>query len=124
MWRAIVGRGACALTLLLLVGAMSAAGATATPVDASGAVLGWGLNQAYELSDGTTVNRTTPVEVQGLPEEAVGLAAVDGGSAALLRDGRVMTWGENLRDLGSGTEGPSLVLPDAAARRLGRLVGR
>ncbi len=109
MWRAIVGRGACALTLVLLVGTISVAGATATPADASGAVLGWGSNNAHELSDGTTVNRTTPVEVQGLPEEAVGLAAVGGGSAALLRGGRVMTWGENLDDLGSGTEGPSLV---------------
>jgi len=110
MGRATIGRLARALGwgLALLVGTMLATGASASAASEP-VVLGWGVNEAHELSDGTTVNRATPVEVQGLPEEVVGLSAGSGASAALLRGGGVMTWGENLSNLGSGTEGSSLV---------------
>jgi alpha-tubulin suppressor-like RCC1 family protein len=103
MLRTIFARAACTLVvgLALLASTVTAAGA-ATPEG----TFGWGFNETHQLSDDTTTNRSTPVEVQGLPEEAVGLAA-QSSSAALLRDGRVMTWGEG--DLGGGIEGPSAV---------------
>jgi alpha-tubulin suppressor-like RCC1 family protein len=65
-----------------------------------GTVKAWGDNQYGQLGDGTRENRSRPVTVGGITN-AVAVAA--GGldySAALLRDGTVMTWG-----LGNGAFG-------------------
>ena len=59
-----------------------------------GTVWTWGYNVYGQLGDGSTTNRTTPVEVSNLS----GITAVAGGfshTIALKSDGTVWTWGYN-----------------------------
>ncbi len=72
-------------------------------ITTDGTVAAWGYNQWGQLGDGTTTNRTTPVQVSGLS----GVIAVGGGarhSLALKSDGTVWAWGDNTYgQLGDGT---------------------
>ncbi|MFG2112084.1 Ig-like domain repeat protein [Streptomyces sp. NPDC048718] len=70
-----------------------------------GRILAWGYNGYGQLGDGTTTNRSTPVEVD-LPAGAEVTAFTAGGefSLALTSDGRVLAWGYNRSgQLGEGT---------------------
>ncbi|WP_181233650.1 RCC1 domain-containing protein [Enhygromyxa salina] len=70
----------------------------------SGAVSCWGANAAGQLGDGTTVDRSNPVTVQGLGD-ARQLALGRSHTCALRASGAVSCWGANDRgQLGSGTE--------------------
>ncbi|NIL63779.1 RCC1 domain-containing protein [Salinispora arenicola] len=72
---------------------------------ASDTVLAWGQNNDGELGDGTTTNRSTPVDVD-LPAgtEVTAIAAVGDHSLALTSAGTVLAWGQNVRgQLGDGT---------------------
>jgi alpha-tubulin suppressor-like RCC1 family protein len=66
--------------------------------------MAWGYNFANQLGDGTTTDRSTPVNVSGL---FTGVVEVEGGgyhSLALKSDGTVWAWGDNLYgQLGDGT---------------------
>ncbi|WP_216673601.1 RCC1 domain-containing protein [Pyxidicoccus fallax] len=68
-----------------------------------GTVWAWGANGSGQLGDGSTTNRSTPVQVSGL----TGVVAISAGtthSAALKSDGTVWTWGLNTSgQLGDGT---------------------
>ena len=70
----------------------------------TGALKCWGYNAEGRIGDGTTTNRTTPVEVTGLGS---GVLAVDVGGAhtcAVTTAGAVKCWGSNLYgQLGDGT---------------------
>ncbi|MEU7023832.1 Ig-like domain repeat protein [Streptomyces sp. NPDC046203] len=72
-----------------------------------GRVLAWGWNDYGQLGDGTTTNRTTPVEVDlpaGAEITAVSASHTGYFSLALTSDGRVLAWGINiLGQLGNGT---------------------
>jgi alpha-tubulin suppressor-like RCC1 family protein len=77
----------------------------------SGHVLAWGSNLYGQLGNGTTgegkesnVSRSAvPVEVAGI-SNAVSLALGGASDAAVLADGTVLAWGENLHgELGDGT---------------------
>ncbi|TYC14527.1 DUF11 domain-containing protein [Actinomadura syzygii] len=74
-------------------------------VTSDGRELAWGRNLDGQLGDGTTVNRSTPVEV-ALPE-GVTVTDTDAGqfhSLALASDGRVLAWGSNsFGQLGDGS---------------------
>jgi alpha-tubulin suppressor-like RCC1 family protein len=59
---------------------------------APGTVLAWGFNGSGELGDGTTIDRASPVPVQGLTG-VTALAAGNAHSLALLADGTVRAWG-------------------------------
>lgn len=67
----------------------------------NGAILSWGYNADGRLGDGTTTERTTPVQVSGLSE----VSAISAGYHSLaLKDGAVWAWGLNLYGgLGDGT---------------------
>jgi alpha-tubulin suppressor-like RCC1 family protein len=75
-----------------------------TDAQAQVKVWAWGNNQWGQLGDGTTTDRTTPVQVSGLSD----VKAVDGGglhSLALKNDGTVWAWGSNGNgQLGDGTD--------------------
>lgn len=61
----------------------------------NGSVMAWGKNNKGELGDGTYTTSYTPVEVKGLPEPAIAIAAGDVDSLVLLRNGTVMSFGNN-----------------------------
>ncbi len=63
----------------------------------------WGTNYFGELGDGSTGSQSLAVQVQGLPDDAVvsKIAAGYSFTCALLQDGTVWCWGDNI----SGTVG-------------------
>jgi alpha-tubulin suppressor-like RCC1 family protein len=75
-----------------------------------GTVWAWGYNVYGQLGDGTTTQRTTPVQVSGLS----GVIAIAGGgqywTLALKSDGTVWAWGYNGNgQFGNGTTASSSV---------------
>jgi cysteine-rich repeat protein len=69
-----------------------------------GGVKCWGNNGSYQLGDGTTTTRTTPVEVSGLSSGVSAVALDYSFTCALLLSGGMKCWGENMYgQLGDGT---------------------
>jgi len=83
-----------------------AAGGQSLAVKSDGTVLAWGPNGTGQLGDGTTISKTTPVQVSGLGPGS-GVIAIGAGiahSLALKVEGTVLAWGSNsLGQLGDGT---------------------
>lgn len=102
--RAPDGRGA-----LTGVTAIAADGHTELVLRGDGQVLAWGANAGGMVGDGTREDRALPVPVRGLDgaarlDGAVRIAIGGQHGLALLRDGRVASWGRNeLGQLGDGT---------------------
>ncbi len=68
-----------------------------------GTVWTWGQNTLGQLGDGTTTDRTTPVQVNGL-SDVIAVAAGRTMIMALKSDGTVWTWGlNNYGELGDGS---------------------
>ena len=69
-----------------------------------GTVWSWGINGAGAVGDGTTINRSIPVQVDGL----MSIQSISAGhqyALALKSDGTVWAWGTNERGtLGNGSE--------------------
>jgi len=87
----------------LSVKAIAAGSEHSLALASDGTVWAWGRNREGQLGDGTTINRSTPVQVGGLS----GVVAVTAGndhSLVLKRDGTVWAWGWNEHgQLGDGT---------------------
>src|SRR5688500_2236932 len=68
-----------------------------------GTVWAWGTNSLGELGDGTTTDRSSPVQVLNLTN-VVAIAAGTFHNLALSEDGTVWAWGRNeFGELGDGT---------------------
>jgi alpha-tubulin suppressor-like RCC1 family protein len=75
-----------------------------------GRVLCWGINYFGELGDGTTTDRSVPVEVVGLSSAATEIATGNYHTCARLVDGSIECWGYNeIGSLGDGTTTSSSV---------------
>ncbi len=71
---------------------------------AQGTPWAWGDNFVGQLGDGTTIQRTTPVQVSTLSSVTAVVAGTIGiHSLALKSDGTVWAWGHNGGQLGDGT---------------------
>ena len=74
-----------------------------TALGNDGTVWAWGGNFGGQLGDGTTTDRYTPVQVQGLTD-VIAISASESHTMALRNDGIVWTWGDNVAgQLGDGT---------------------
>jgi uncharacterized repeat protein (TIGR01451 family) len=84
-----------------------------------GTVWAWGDNHSGQLGDGTTTDRSTPLQVGGL-SGVVAVATGGSHSLALKADGTLSAWGANYYgQLGDGTPQPA---PIAPVRGLGGVV--
>jgi len=95
-----------------------AAGNHGLALKSDGTVLAWGGNVFGQLGDGTTVQKTAPVQVSGLGPGSgvVAIAAAGQYSLALKSDGTVLAWGSNSSgQLGDGTTTSSLTPIPATA---------
>ena len=61
----------------------------------SGSVKCWGGNEFGQLGDGTTADKETPSDVNGLPGAVAAITAGDSHTCALLQSGGVKCWGLN-----------------------------
>jgi alpha-tubulin suppressor-like RCC1 family protein len=88
------------------VTAIAAGGADGLALLSDGTVMAWGANRYGQLGNGTAgvgSADAVPARVKGL-REVVAIAGSAGDAAALLRNGTVVTWGENSHgQLGDGT---------------------
>jgi alpha-tubulin suppressor-like RCC1 family protein len=70
---------------------------------ADGTVWAWGYNSDGQLGDGTTTNRSKPVQVQNI-QSVTAVACGEKHSLALKSDGTVWAWGHNYDgEIGDGT---------------------
>jgi len=84
--------------------AIAAGFAHACAVTSAGALRCWGANSAGQLGDGMTIDRLSPVDVNGLPANVVAVAAGRFHTCALTQDGGVKCWGSNfLGAIGDGS---------------------
>jgi alpha-tubulin suppressor-like RCC1 family protein len=83
--------------------AVSAGGGHTIALMTDGTVMAWGGNLSGQLGNGTTVNSSLPVAVNGLGATAVALSAGSSHSVAIMADGTVKGWGSNqFGQLGNG----------------------
>ena len=94
---------------------ITAGNAHSCALTAAGGVRCWGSNARGQLGDGTTTERTTPVDVVGLGSPVRTLDAGWNFTCAVTRSGGVKCWGYNGQgQLGNGTTTDSLTPSDVA----------
>ncbi len=94
--------------------AVAAGGNNTCAIAATGELYCWGANGAGQLGIGTRQDQPNPTRIEGLPEQVVGVAVMDDAVCALLRNGSVACWGDNLvGQLGRGSRDTEIHLEAA-----------
>lgn len=75
-----------------------------------GTVWAWGSNEYGQLGDGTTTNRTSPVQVSGI-SNATQITGSIASAYAMLADGRLAAWGSTRLDPIWDSRTPGFVTP-------------
>ncbi|MFH1436616.1 MAG: DUF4215 domain-containing protein, partial [Pseudomonadota bacterium] len=101
------GMGACSgipVHELYGVTAVEAGTSHTCTVLGTGGVQCWGDNEHGQIGDGSTTDRTSPVDVSGLSSGVTAVSAGESHTCALLEAGGVQCWGNNEDgQLGDGT---------------------
>ena len=84
------------------VKAIAASGSHTCALTRNGAVLCWGENTSGQLGDGTTLDRGTPVAVNGLPGGIAKISAGETNSCAITSAGESSCWGKTVNSTSSG----------------------
>ncbi|MDR2017736.1 MAG: hypothetical protein LBQ00_02495 [Syntrophobacterales bacterium] len=87
-------KGAGGMGSLSNAKAIAAGGGHSLALKEDGTVWAWGWNDRGQLGDGTTTNRSTPVQIQGLSDVKAIVAGYNH-SLALKDNGTVWAWGRN-----------------------------
>ncbi len=106
--------------LLQDVASVSAGGFHNCALDEAGGIVCWGDNIVGQLGDGTTADRTTPIDVDGLDGGVLAVAAGGSHTCALTEAGGVLCWGSNLYgQLGAASAESCFVMQPCSTHPLG-----
>jgi len=71
-------------------------------IDSNGTLFMWGLNDYGQLGDGTSINRSSPVQIGSDSWTLVATVGAARGTGAIRSDGKLFTWGAAGATLGQG----------------------